>query len=90
MDIANVLSVRAADSIPLNELCDYDEISVQSVQESPVFESTTATIYPPQRLPLSNATDNMEMTQASEPSKRCKKWTLGTLRFVRTFPNDLG
>jgi hypothetical protein len=75
----NVLSVRAAGTLPLDELCDCD-VSVQSFKK-PNFEVNTTTTNPTERLSLFNATDDMEMIQDTEPKRR--KLDMGDL-MVRT------
>jgi len=72
----NAPSVMAGKSVPLEELFDYDDISVQSRQDNEL-EPTTSTSDLAPRLP-----DNMEFVHSHEPSKR-RKLVMGDL-MVRT------
>ena len=52
--------------VPLDELFDYDDISVQSVEDNEL-ESTTSTSNPAQR-----QYEDIDLVHLTEPSKRCK------------------
>ena len=68
----SVSSVTAGDSVPLDELFDYDDISVQSVQGIEIGPPTS-TSDPAQRFH-----DDMEFVHSTEPSKR-RKLDMGDL-----------
>ena len=62
----NVTTDAAVTSVPLDELFDYDDISVQSVEDNEL-EPRTSTSDPVQR-----QSEDMDLVHPTEPSKRCK------------------